>query len=247
MTPHEVRIEREPSVFQAHICIVQIYVPRVREDAAAHAAGHHRVMVVRITSAQHQFRRLLKICVTLDIFAFCMESAEREHLHTCRVRQSFAVGRAPVPAFAHRYRGQCGQCEFVNAAVVVFSEESEVPVRSEFAAHNAPVAELQRAGGVDSGTVCLHFRLAESKVPGRVRLEVGDGVQYKVRLAVWCRLGVTACKTQLYGVDEFRGKDIAVETQTEPLHLAVRIIDLHLVVEGGSGQILHPEAERGLE
>ena len=247
MTSHKVRIKRKTSVFQAHIGIVQIYVPRVRKDAAAHAAGHHRVMVVRIAAAQHQFRRLLKICVTFDIFAFCVEPPEREHLHTCRVRQTFAVGRAPVPAFAHRYRGQCGQCEFVNAAVVVLSEESEVPVCSEFAAHNTPVAELQRAGGVDSGTVCLHFRLAESKVPGRVRLEVGDGVQYKVRLAVWCRLGVTACKTQLYGINEFRGEDIAVETQTEPFHLAVRIIDLHLVVEVDSGQILHPEAERGLE
>ena len=54
-------------------------------------------------------------------------------------------------------------------------------------------------------------------------------------------------KTQLYGVDEFRRENVAVETQTEPLYLAVRIIDLHLVVEVGSGQILHPEAERGLE
>ena len=96
-----------------------------------------------------------------------MKPSQRIKFQPSRIGESPGPGgrSVPVSPFSESYGRLCRQSERVIVPVVVFPEESHIPVSAELAVHYAPVYELQGAGGVDPGPVGLYLGLSETDIP----------------------------------------------------------------------------------
>lgn len=241
---HEVGIECESPVFEDEVGEVgaQIAGRVVGHDGAALALQARSLVVVGVGSRQQDPDLFFAFEVAFEHVALRFEPPQRIEFQTPRVGQSSVRRTAPVAAFAQRYGAFGREVESVALTHVVFAEESEVAVEVEFAVDDAPVDELQGARRVGARPVGLDLGLAEPDVPFGTGHIVDDGVADDVHVAVGQRFGIVGGEAQLYGVNQFRGVDVSVETQSQTFYLRVGFGERKILVERQSHHVLHAEA-----
>ncbi len=246
---HEIGVEGESAVFEDEIHEVGADVPRgaVGHQGAALAREACGLVVVGVGSGQQDAHPLLVVEIALQQVALRSEASQRVQLHAPRVGQAAARRGTPVASFAQRDGGFGREVESFAPERVVFAEETEVAVEVEFAVHDAAIDELKGARRIDARAVGLDLRLSESDVPCGVGHVVDDGVAHDVRRTVRERLGVVAGESQLHGVNQFRGVDVAVEPQAQPLDAGVGFRQREVFVERERQKILHSETHRQFE